>query len=53
MAKVAVRFALDQQLKWDEVTNQSLLITKFSDGSVSSETLTSEEASLWQAEHSF
>lgn len=42
-----------EQLKWDEKTNKTTLITKRDDGSILAEPLTSEEASLWLARNKY
>lgn len=44
---------IDQQVKWDEKTNQTTIITKYENEMIKAEPLTSEEASLWTAEHHF
>lgn len=40
-----------EQLKCDEQSNETFLITKYEDGSISSRPITSEEASKWTAGH--
>jgi len=42
-----------QKIDWDEKTNKCFLITKFEDGSILNEPLTTEEASQWYAENKF
>jgi len=44
---------VEQKISWDEETNQTYLQTKYSDGSIQSEKLTTEEAAQWQAENKF
>lgn len=43
--------AVSRQLTFD--LKGQYLTTKYEDGSISSEPITSEEASLWEAEHGF
>lgn len=42
-----------QQLKWDEKTNQCMVVTKFPDGSIFAEPATPEQAAQWQAENKY
>ena len=44
---------LDQQLLWNQESNATSLVTKFEDGSLKVEPLTSEEAALWEAENRY
>ena len=44
---------IDQQLKWNEKTNETALVTQYVDGSIKWENLTSEEAAQWQAENKY
>ena len=44
---------MQQQLKWNEQTNECVLITQNDDGTIVSEPLTPEEAAQWQAENKF
>ncbi len=42
---------ISQQIGWDEKSNTCYLYTKYDDGSVEGEPLTTEEAALWEASH--
>lgn len=42
---------MNQQLKWNEKTNETTLITQQDDGSLLVEPLTSEQATQWTAEN--
>lgn len=44
---------VNQDIDWDEKTNVCTLITKYADGSILSEPMTSEEAARWTAEHKY
>ena len=39
----------DRYIKWDEVTNNTTLITVWDNGRIDSEPLTSEQAAEWHA----
>jgi len=42
---------IDQQIKWDEKTNETYLVTKWDDEVITSEPISSEDTALWKAKH--
>ncbi len=44
---------VDQQIKFDEKTGKCFLITKYTDTSISSKQISTEEAARWEAEHKY
>ena len=42
---------MNQQIQWNEKTNQCLLVTQLEDGSLLCEPVSSEEAAQWTSEN--